>query len=446
MIKEQHSEESSGLPGKSLSVGDAVAVCVGVVIGAGIFRTPSLVASMSGGSAMALLFWLAGGLITLCGALVYAELAGTYPHVGGDYHYLVRAYGDSTGFLFVWARMTVIQTGSIAMWAFIVGDYLSTVAPLGENSPAIWGIISVVLLTALNIAGIRPGVSAQKYMTTLIVACLLLFAIVAPLFSGVHQNGGGSFSAVSPGNAMIFVLLTYGGWNEAAYLSGEVDNPGRNMLRVLLISISVITAVYIAVNYGYFRILGHAGVAGSDTVAADAMGKIFGRGSAAASSLLIAFAALSSMNGVIITSARTIYSLGRKQAAFTVLGVWESKKGTPVNALIFLAGMTIVLIFFGAGTRSGFVAMVDYTAPAFWLFFLLSGLSLFILRYRDRGTKRPFPVPLYPFVPALFSLSCLYMLYSSIVYTGRGALLSAAVLVAGIPLLLFGSRTDPPDA
>lgn len=423
----------------ALSVLDAVAISVGVVIGAGIFKTPALVATFAGGTSTALILWLAGGLVTLVGALCYAELTSTYPHAGGDYHYLLRSYGGSLAFLFVWARMTVIQTGSIAMWAFLIGDYLTEILPLGAYSTSFYAMLTITALTALNIAGIRPGVGFQKVLLAAIIIGLLLVAAAGSSAAPTAPStGGGGFpSAAALGSAMIFVLLTYGGWNEAAYLSGEVRDPGRNMFRVLFLSITVITVLYLIVNYAFLRCLGIEGVAGSDVVAADMMRRVFGDKGAAFISLLISIAALSSMNGVIITSARTTYALGRDYSFMKFLGGWNEKSGTPVNALILLGALSLALVVFGTGTRSGFEMMVEYTAPVFWLFFLLVGISLMILRYKDPLRERPFRVPLYPLTPILFCLFCAFMLHSSIAYTGKGALLGVAVLVAGIPLLLF---------
>jgi len=425
--------------GNTLSVSDAVAIIVGVVIGAGIFKTPSLVAANSPDELTTLMLWLAGGAMSLVGALCYAELTSTYPHAGGDYHYLNRAFGETTGFLFVWARMTVVQTGSITMWAFLVGDYATEVLPLGGHSSSLYAALVIIALTGINIAGIRPGLLTQKTLIVSILFGLMSAAVigsilVTPAPSGLHDPHP---SAAALGGAMIFVLLTYGGWNEAAYLSAEVREPKRNMARVLLYSIGIVTVVYLVLNAVFLRSLGMAGVARSEAVAADLMRRAFGEPGAWCASALICMAAVSSMNGVIITSSRTTYALGRDFAVLGSLGRWKEESGTPVNALLVLAGVSLALVAFGAGTRSGFVMMVDYTAPVFWFFFLLIGIALIVLRRKDGGAERPFRVPLYPVTPVVFCTFCAYMLYSSISYTGRGALLGIVILAAGIPLLFL---------
>jgi len=426
---------------KTLSVFDAVAVITGVVIGAGIFKTPSLVAANSGNEAVTLLLWMAGGVISFVGAMCYAELTTTYPHAGGDYHYLLRALGDAPAFLFAWARMTVIQTGSIAMLAFLIGDYASEVFTLGAYSSSFYAGLTIIMITGINISGINPGMWIQKVLFTVIVLGLLLTAAASFFVDSMPVNlTSVSFpSRASLGRAMIFVLLTYGGWNEAAYLSAEVHDTRRNMIRVLFYSIGLITAIYLIINFAFLRSLGVSAMSESGAVASDMMRRVLGENGAICISLLVTLAALSTMNGVIITGARTNYALGRDFPLFNFLGRWQERRSTPVNALVLQGVIALVLVALGTGTRSGFEMMVEYTAPVFWFFFLLVGISLFILRRKDPQTFRPFRVPFYPFTPLLFCAVCVYMLQSSLAYTGKGALIGLCVLLTGIPLLLLKS-------
>src|SRR5687768_13005539 len=173
-----------GVPVPTLRLRDAVAITVGIVVGAGIFRTPSLVAANAGSESTVLLIWLAGGLVTLAGALCYAELATTYPHAGGDYHYLTRAYGRPLAFLYAWSRITVVQTGSVALLAFVVGDYASQLFSLGPYSSSIYAALVVVALTGLNVAGVRHGSGAQNWLTAVEVLSLILVIIAGLAFAG----------------------------------------------------------------------------------------------------------------------------------------------------------------------------------------------------------------------------------------------------------------------
>lgn len=433
-------------PAKQLSVIDAVAIIVGIVIGAGIFRTPSLVAANTNSETMFLLAWVLGGLVSLIGALCYAELSTTFPNTGGDYHFLSRAYGKRLAFLFAWARMSIIQTGSIAVLAYIFGDYLSQVFSLGTYSSVIYAALIVIILTGINIAGIQMSTLAQKIFTTTEVAGALLVVIVglfiAPAAVEVIAVEPAAATAPSDagsfvGLAMVFVLLTFGGWNEAAYISAELKSGKRGMARVLMISILIITVIYLLVNLAFSRALGHAAMASSDAVGVDLLRQVWGPTGVWLIGILVAFSALTSVNATIFTGARTNYALGRDFKLFSMLGKWNNQAAGPVNAFLVQGLISLALISMGLITRSGFETIVEYTAPVFWFFFLLVGISLFVLRRKAPEVHRPFRVPLYPVLPAIFCLSSAYLLYSSLMYTGVGALVGVGVLIVGFLLQMF---------
>lgn len=432
-------EESEPVP--TLSLKDAVAMVVGIVVGAGIFRTPSLVAANVSSDTSALLLWLAGGVVSLVGAFCYAELTSTYPHTGGDYHYLTRAYGRPLSFLFVWSRVTVIQTGSVALLAFVFGDYASQLFRLGEYSPSIYAALVVVILTVLNVLGVKQGTRTQNYLTVVEVFSLLL-VIVAGLFlvEGVTPTSTPSHGSLGgAGLAMVFVLLTYGGWNEAAYISAETTSR-RDVARALILSIGVVTGLYLLVNWAYLRGLGLSGVAGSDAVAADLMKRAVGERGAIFVSVLVAISAVTSANATVFTGARTNYAFGRDFPLFSFLGRWQKNANTPSNALLAQGAIALALVLIGTQTRKGFQTMVEYTAPVFWFFFFMVGLSVIVLRVKDPEANRPFRAPLHPLMPVAFCLSCLYMLQASVAYTGIGAMVGVAVLLTGIPLFWFAGR------
>src|SRR5229473_1981561 len=402
-------QRSAAGPAQTLSLGDAVGIVVGLVIGAGIFKTPSLIAANTGTEWVMIAVWVAGGVASVIGALCYAELATAYPHAGGDYHFVGRAFGRELSFLYAWARMTVIAAGSIALLAFVFGDYCTRLFPLGEHSPAVYAALLVSALTGVNIVGIRAGKRTQNWLT-------------------VCEVGG----------LVIFVMLTYGGWNEAAYVSAEVKNRNRNIIRSLLLSLGVVTVLYVLVNIAYLRGLGMAAMSKSDVVAADLLARVWGENGARLISLIIAVSTLTSVNATIIVGARSNFALGQEWPLFSFLARWDSASGAPRNSYVFQAAIALGLILLGALTRKNFETMVDYTAPVFWAFFLLVGLSLFVLRTHEPERERPFRVPFFPVTPLVFVLSCFYLLYSSLAYTGVGALVGVGVLAAGAVVMLFG--------
>lgn len=436
---------SASTPRETLSVFDATAIVVGVVVGVGIFKTPSIVAANADSEGMLILFWILGGAASLIGALCYAELTSAYPHAGGDYHYLTRAFGGFPAFLFVWSRTAVIQTGSIAMVAFLIGDYASEVLRLGAHSTPLYASLSIILLTAVNVAGIEQGKWMQRILVAVILLGLLTVAGIGFFLADPQiapRSGSMIPGRAALGTAMIFVLLTYGGWNEAAFLSAEVRSTRRNMTRVLLYSIGAITLIYLLVNLALVKSLGLSAMAGSDAVMADLMRHVFGPNGARFISLLILPAALSTMNAAIITGARSSFALGQDHSLFRFLGRWHGRRGTPVNALLLQGAVALLLVVWGSGSRGGFVMMVEYTAPVFWFFLLLVGISIFVLRRRYPADGRPFRVPLYPLTPLLFCAICAYMLYASLSYTGMGALVGIGVLLAGLPLILLQMKIN----
>ena len=431
-------------PKTLLSLWDGIILICGMVIGAGIFKAPSIVAGNVGSNWEFIAAWVLGGAVSLCGALLYAELAARYPDTGGEYAFLSRGLGRGVGFVFAWSRMTVIQTGAIAAVAFVFGDYASEMLRLGDKSSAIYAAVAVVALTALNVVGTRESKTLQTVMQVLLFAGLAFIA-VAGFLAGTPAKAAPAAASGSFGLAMIFVLLTYGGWNEAAYLSGEVRDPRRNMIRILVGGILALTLIYLLVNLGYLAALGLGGMRESKAVAADVVRPIAGDKGVILLAFIVCLAALTTMNAAIFTGARTTYALGRDFGALHRLGSWRESGSTPANALVLQGAIALVLVGASSVTPDGFTAMVAYTSPVFWTFFLLTAITLFV--FRARGGEVPsFRVPLYPVIPLAFCAACVYMLYSSINYVrfavefGVAVFAGLAIMAAGIPLYLLVKR------
>ena len=434
-------------PKPVLSMVDAMVLIVGIVVGAGIFKSPSVVAANTTDGLLFLGIWILGGFISLAGALCYSELTTAYPNVGGDYHFLKKAFGPAISFLFAWARVTVIQTGSIALLAYIIGDYLSEMTPIGPYGPGIYAILIVVMLTIINILGVQFGAGLQKILATLqfagiaflIVKGLVITPSAIPVAGPELNNAPHS----SFGLALVFVLLTFGGWNEAAYISAELKAGSKKMSFLLIASILIITCIYLLLNWSFLKVLGLEGVASSKALGIDFMrAATAGETGIIFIGVLVSLAALTSLNTTIFTGARTSYALGNDFRVFAFLGKWHGRKSTPVNALVAQCAIAALLIFFGFFARDGFEAMVDFTAPVFWFFFLCSGISVIVLRIKDPGRERPFKVPLYPLTPLIFIGCSGYLLYSSLNYTGMGALIGVGVLAIGLIVLLTLKKRD----
>lgn len=434
--------QASGTPRASLSIVDGALMMVGVIIGIGIFKTPQIVALNVPSDSWFIAAWVLGGLATLIGALVYAELAAAYPSTGGEYHFLTRAYGKGVGFLFAWARTTVIQTGAIAAICFVLGDYAQQIYSLGTYGSAIYGAAGLFILTLVNLAGTYESKTAQNVLTVLEATALAAIALVGFIYGGgaaPSAASAGDFSFGALGLAMVLILLTYGGWNEAAYISADLKNVKRDMIRILLTGTVVVTVLYVLINIAYLSVLGLEGVRKSEAVAAAVMRTAFGASGAIILSVVVICAALSTINASIFTGARLYHALGQ-DLALERLRIWDVEGNNPRNAIIVQSIIAFVLIIFGALSQDGFLGMVLYTSPVFWFFILLVGIGLFVLRRTDPDRERPFRVPLYPLTPILFCLMCGYMLYSSLVYAASKdsnifGWIGIGVLLLGIPLM-----------
>jgi len=403
----------------------------------------------------------------LAGALCYAELATTYPESGGEYVYLKRAYGRGIGFLFVWAQLVAILTGSIGALAYVFADYAIAMANLPPSSGVWCASLCVAALTVVNMTGLTWGKVVQNGLTLAKIFGLAMLVWAGLVYGSRHVPAATNPRVAGPGLgvAMVYVLYAFGGWNDAALVASEVRQPRRNIPRALLLGIGAITALYLLINAAYFKALGFEGVRASSAPAAAVLQQTAGPAGSTAIGLLVMISALGALNGLILTGSRLIARFAGDYVLLRKMAGWSAQRRAPRGALVAQACVTIALIV-SVGTREGrlaidrllagsgmnsvpwerfgggFDALVAGTAPVFWSFFLLISLSLFVLRRKDRSALRPFVVPMYPWVPFTFSLTCVYMLYVSLTYARELSLLGIVPLLLGIPMYLLFARTD----
>ena len=437
-----HDPAFDATPTRHVSVAYIAMTAVAMVVGAGIFRSPAAIAANAGSAAWLLAAWICGGAISLVVALCYAELAAAFPSAGGDYQFLKTAYGRSLGFLFAWARFAVINTGSIALLGFVLGDYANVIYSLGASGPAWYALISIVLLTLFNLKGMYTAAAADYGMTGLEVGGLLI------IFAGgviLAVQGVPPLTLDAPevqampstfGVALLFVLFAFSGWSEVATMSAEVKDPRFGMLKALVIAILTITVLYLMANWALWRGLGLAGLARSDTPAADLIHLAFGSSASVVTAIAIAMATITSINATIIVGARTAYAAAADWPPLAVLGRWDGTRGIPLRAIIAQSLVAILLVGFGAYTRQGFQTLVDYTSPVFYLFLTMSGFAVIVLRVTQPRVPRPFSVPWYPWLPLGFCAASIFVLWSSVKYVKLGAMAGLGVLGIGALLLV----------
>ncbi len=437
-----------------------MSIIVGIVIGTAIFKTPTLVLQNVSSEWQSHMLWLLGGGLSLCGALCYAELATSLSRNGGEYVYLSKAYAPWLGFLFGWAQMTVVHSGTVGSMGYAFADYAMRIWTFPEWANAWLAAGAIVLLTVLNLIGATAGKWVQNLLSSVKVLGLLgviVAGFAAPANVETHGASGGVVTP-SLGLALVFVLYAYGGWNDSAYVATEVQNRERNLPRALLVGLAGITLIYLLVNLACLRVLGIDAARQTLTPAADVVERALGTAGRRAVSLLVMISALGAINGMIFTGARVYGVMSQDHRLFARLGPSHARLGAPVFALIAPCLFSFLLIL-GVGTSfgqsfidrllgligvpelpweeyfGGFETLVAGTAPVFWSFFLLSGIAVFVLRWREPNLDRPFRIPCYPVPAVIFCVVCGYMLFSSVAYARWLSLLGFAPLAAGVPLI-----------
>jgi amino acid transporter len=407
----------------------------GIVIGAGIFRAPADVAALLPDTRAFIALWLAGGIVALAGAFTYLALVARGSGIGGEYRFLVDGWGPRLGALFVWARMAVIQTGALATVAFVAGDYLATLLP----GPAFaWALATLVGVTLFNLLGLAPSAWAQRLVVGLVLVAMLGLMLAG--FAVAVPTEAAAPGPPNPGLALVFVMLVYGGWNEAAYLSGEVKGGAAGLRRGLVGGLLLVILLYVGVNLAYVSALGLSGLAATpapaEVIARAAAGPVLG----AAVALVVVLAALSTLNVTTITGARAMCALGQDMPRLGWLGQWDAGRAVPRTALLVQGAVALALTALGGLTRDGFAAMVAFTAPVFWLFLALVALV---------PLKQPGFRAAVRLAALLFLAACLWMLWSSLGYAqflaSRGEI-GGWLGFAGLLLLLPGlalSRAAP---
>ncbi|MHA3735597.1 APC family permease [Pseudomonas sp. Eth.TT006] len=438
--------QSNG-PKRHLPVLQALLITLGMVITTDILKTAPTVA-LDVGPDYFYWVWILGGVASMAGAMCFAEMATAFPHPGGDYHFLRTAYGERMGFVFAWSRFSVMHTGWIALSAFMFADYFNAVVPLGRYGSGLFagGIIAALVL--LNLTGKHIGFITQTLLVGLLALGFLSIASAGVWLAWQGIEAPPPSVAVAPENtgmagfsaAMIFVFLAFGGWSDAATLSAEVRDGRRGIFLAMLGALTLLMAIYLALNWAFVRGLGFAGLAASNAPGVDLLNRAFGAPGVLLILLMVGIAAIATINSTLLVGARTAYAAAQDVPQLRRFGEWDKRDGVPRKALLAEGSVALLLVLFGSFTQSGFNTMVEYLTPVYWLFLSFSSLALIVLRRRFPEVPRPVKVPLYPLLPLLFLGLCLYMLYSSVTVVGWGAFLGMGVLLVGALLLAGLSR------
>lgn len=433
---------------RTLGLFSATMLVIGGIIGAGIFLNPTIVAQRTGNAFDTLTAWALGGGIALMGALCFAELGARRPAAGGGYVYLREAFGPLPAFLYAWTLLLVMATGAIAAVAVTFARYTAATMGLDPHWHLPLAIGAIVLLTGVNIVGVRPGAITQNVFTLLklgAIAVLVTAGLVLAL--GSDPAGAGVASLVpihqsrllAIGAALSPVLFAYGGWQQANFVAEELLDARRTLPRALMLGVAVVVLAYLAANITYLRTLTVQGLAASTAPAADAVGALWGAPGRRIISFGIAASTFGFLNLVILVSPRVYQTMARDGLFFAPLARLHPRTRTPVAALLFQGAWAIALTLTGT-----YGELLDYVVFGDWIFFGLTAATLFVFRSREqRGLgpiHRGYRLPGFPVLPLLFLAGSVYVVFGSIWTNPGNALRGGALIALGVPVFWYWRR------
>jgi basic amino acid/polyamine antiporter, APA family len=424
---------------RSLGLFDSTSILAGTVMGTGVFIVPAIVASRLTSFAGILGEWVLGGVLMIAGALSLGELGAAFPDAGGLYIYLSRAYGRFLGFLYGWGLFVVIHSGSLAGIAVGFSLYLGRVLSLSPLAQRASSVGTIVLLTAVNILGVRFGKGTQNLFTLAKIGGLAAMVVVllrAPHTGMIWQSfwpaPGAHFEWHAAALSLVVVLWAYEGWHLVSFTAGEVKNPGRNLPLSYLYGGLIVILCYVVANIAYYAVLTPSEIRNSTTVAASAMTLVAGPVAGNLISLLILVSIFGSLNGVILTGPRVYYAMARDGMFFHGFSRISPRFGTPVVALIAQGIWASVLAFHG--TYEGLATSVIFAS---WIFYGLTVAGVIVLRRRQPDLQRPYRVPGYPWLPVAFCLGALGTGVEALVARPVRSIVGIGLILTGVPLYLW---------
>ena len=439
---------------RDLGVGAATAIVVGTIIGSGIFLVPAEMTQAVGSAKLVYLAWIVGGLLSFAGALTYAELGAMKPQSGGEYVYVRDAYGPLWGFLYGWTWFLIAKPASIAtittgivriLGPFPAFSFFSTEflhAPIALNYGQLAAILAAILISVLNYLGVKKAGEFQLIFTILKVAIILgIIAICFSASQGTWHNFAGDFVGAKGGIAGFFAALVaalwaYDGWNDLNMVAEEVRQPERNIPIALIAGVAIVGALYILVNAAVQYVLPVDTIAISQRPASDAIAVVLGPLGASIVSAGMALSMFVTLNGTIMSGARVPFAVARDGYFFRALADVHPRFHTPSGAIVVQCVLAILLLLGGGNFRQFFSLAIF----AEWLFYMISGSTVFVFRKRDPNARRPYHVWGYPVVPALFVAASAVLLYYTFTDNLRNSSLGLLVIAAGIPVFYYFSR------
>ena len=429
-------------PRRQLGLFDAIMIVMGGIVGAGIFANPSEVAHRVHTPFLILGVWVLGGFIAMCGAFIWAELATRLPATGGQYLYLREAYHPSVAFMYGWGLLLVTQTGGMAAVAIIFSSYFRALTGVAWNDSVIAAVV-LLILTGINCLGARAGSNVQSALMLLKIGAIAVLVTLGFALGGGSLKSGPllaqpvSFGLLkSVGAAMVPIAFTYGGWQTATFVAGEMRNAQRDLSRGLLLGVAAVVGLYLAVNLACLRVLGPAGLDATTTPASDVMRIALGERGAQWIAVGIAISTLGFLSQSMLTGPRVYYAMARDRLFFESVGKLSRRSRAPVVAIVLQGLAAIVIACSGTyGEILNFAITVDF------IFFGMTAASLFILRRRQVGSESGiYRAPGHPFTTILFVLSCAGIVGSAIIAAPANSATALCIMLAALPVYYYWSR------
>ncbi|HJZ81404.1 MAG TPA: amino acid permease [Pyrinomonadaceae bacterium] len=428
---------------RTLGLRDLIFLIIGSVIGSGIFIVPSAVLRQTNGSiSLAMLVWLAGGILSLLGALTYGELSATSPQAGGLYIFIRDGFGRLPSFLYGWTLFFVISSGSVATLAVAFSSYLGEIIPLSPLTGKLAAISMIVVVTIVNVLGTRKSANLQAWTTaTKVIAILLMCAMLLALGRGLNgvslgiANPGAKSLASGIGLAMIGVLWAYEGWQYVTFSAGETINAQRNFPRALLIGSAALIGIYLLANLAYLAALGPVKAAATSSVAASAVTAVMGGPAAKLVAVAILISIFSATNGITLTAPRVYYAMARDEVFFHHLARVHPRFRTPAFAVVASSGWAILLAATGT-----FEQLLTYVVFTGWLFYALGAASIFVYRRRAEPDESGYRVPGYPLTPLLFIGAATALVVNTVFTQFNRAAIGLGIVILGVPAYFLWRR------
>lgn len=429
---------------KELTLYGLIMVAIGSCIGSGIFVTPSQIAELIHSPLLILAVWAIGGLITLTGALTFGELGSMFPQAGGIYVFLREGYGGWLGFLYGWAYLVIITSGSIAVLALAFSHYLSFLIPMNDSWKVITGIIAIIIVTTLNVLRAKFGEIFSNIFTGLKLLGIFIIILAGFLFGNRELSFGeitfstaGNSGLAGFGVALTGVLFSYGGWQHASFLAGETKNPSRNVPIAMITGALIVILIYLLVNVSYMLLLPVSTIKASGQIAAEAVTTILPSGGLIVAAI-IAVSTFGTMGIYTLSTPRIYYAMAEDGLFFKSLAKVHPVYKTPVNSIIAQSVWAIILLLFW-GT---FEDLITYTVSVEWIFFTLAAAGIFIFRKRLKDVKRPYKTFGYPVTPLIFICINIWFVINIMIQKPLHMALGISFLLLGVPVYIFFKRKN----